>query len=89
MLWNANSSIYLDDYTEIVKQIEELNHIFEEELLNSITIPSTSIEEQLQTPESLEDLIKKCNEQINTSHSELERLKKSLAFCETRTHPDG
>ena len=47
-------------------------------------VPKSDPSEGNQPTESLEELIKACNEQISTNHLEIEKLRKNTNFCITR-----
>ena len=76
---------FLDDEKEIWKSFNDLQALFEKGNINNIEIPQKSDEAmEVATAESLEDLTRKCNDDINNIHAETSKIKKNLQFVQSR-----
>jgi len=70
------------DAEELRKTLSTIQEGFQRSLLNNIRVQKTVSDTNVETP--LDELVKLCNEQINTAHNEIEKLKKSTTVCRTR-----
>lgn len=72
----------------ITKNSNTIQDEFQRGLLTNMRIPKIDpfvvAAEGNTVVENIEDLIKVCNEQISTTHAEIERYKKSTNFCISR-----